>query len=90
MNFDKNDHLHRIPVAVKSIHHHLCMLSEILESDKLYPFLPSGGTQLADKEYLESLEPPTGLIVCTEEQIQKLTICFDKKYIYILKTFFIL
>ena len=35
---DENNHIERIPIAVKNIDHHFCMTSEIFESDKLYPF----------------------------------------------------
>ena len=42
----------------------------------------SNGTQIADNEYLENLENGTELIVCTEEQIQKLLVYFEiKKYL---------
>ena len=39
----------------------------------------SDGTRINDNEYLESLEKGTELIVCTEDQIQKLTIYFELK-----------
>ena len=71
--------IERIPVAVKNIDHLFCMASEIIEPDKLYLFLLSDGTRIDDNEYLESLETATELIVCTEEQIQKLSIYFDIK-----------
>ena len=42
-------------------------------------FLLSDGTQIDDSEFLESVENDTELIVCTEEQIQKLLIYFELK-----------
>ena len=42
-------------------------------------FLLSDSTQIDDNEYLSSLENGTELIVCTEEQIQKLLIYFELK-----------
>ena len=53
------------------------MASEIMEADTLHLFLLSDGTRIDDNEYLSSLEDVTELIVCTEEQIQKLPICFE-------------
>ena len=55
------------------------MASEIIEADRLHLYLLSDGTQTEDNEYLESLENGTELIVCTEEQIQKLLIYFELK-----------
>ena len=64
MNFwlnycDKNNHIKRIPLAVKNVDHIFRMASEILESDKLHLFLLSEGTRINDNEYLESLETGT-------------------------------
>ena len=42
-------------------------------------FLLSDGTRIDDNKYLSSLENGTELIVCTEEQIQKLLIYFELK-----------
>ena len=53
------------------------MASEIMEADTLHLFLLSDGTRIDDNEYLSSLEDVTELIVCTEEQTQKLLICFE-------------
>ena len=59
------------------------MTSEIIESDKLHLFWLSGGTRIDDNGYLESLETTAELIVCKEEQIQKLSIYFDmKRYLH--------
>ena len=55
------------------------MASEIIEADRLHLYLLSDGTLTEDNEYLESLENGTELIVCTEEQIQKLLIYFELK-----------
>ena len=69
----------RIPVAVKNIDHLFIMASEIIKADRLHLFLLSDGTRIDDNEYLSSLENSTELIVCTEEQIQKLLIYFELK-----------
>ena len=76
---DENHHIERIPVAVKDIDHLFNMASEIIEADRLHLFLLSDGTRIDDNECLESLENGTELIVCTEEQIQKLLIYFELK-----------
>ena len=55
------------------------MSSEIIEADRLHLFLLSDSTRIDDNEYLSSLENGTELIVCTEEQIQKLLIYFELK-----------
>ena len=76
---DENHHIERIPVAVKDIDHLFNMASERIEADSLHLFLLSDGTRIDDNEYLESLENGTELSVCTEEQIQKLSIYFELK-----------
>ena len=53
------------------------MASEIIESDKLHLFLLSDGSLIDENQYLESLEIATELIVCTEEQFQKLPIYLE-------------
>ena len=55
------------------------MAREIIEDDNLHLFLLSDGTRIDNNEYLSSLENGTELIVCTEEQIQKLLIYFELK-----------
>ena len=82
---DENHHIERIPVAVKDIDHLFNMASEIIEADKLHLFLLSDGTRIDQNEYLSSLEHGTELIVCTEEQIQKLLIYFELKRYLTLK-----
>ena len=62
------------------------MASEIIKADRLHLFLLSDGTQINDNEYLERLENGTELIICTEEQIQKLLIYFEFKRYLSLKT----
>ena len=74
-----DENIERIPVAMKNIDHLFNMASEIIKADKLYLFFLSGGTRIDDNEYLSSLENGTELIVCTEEQIQKLLIYFELK-----------
>ena len=75
---DKN-HIERIPVAVKDIDHLFNLAGEIIKAGRPHLFLLSHGTQIDDNEYLSSLENGTELIVCTEEQIQKLLIYFELK-----------
>ena len=76
--FDEN-HIEIIPIPVKIISHLFHLASEIIKGDNLHLFLLSDGTRIDDNEYLESLENGTELIVCTEEQIQKLLIYFELK-----------
>ena len=76
---DENHHIERIPVAVKVIYHLFHLTSEIIKANMPPLFLLSDGTRIYDKEYLNSLENGTELIVCTEEEIQKLLIYFELK-----------
>ena len=69
----------RISIALKDIDHLFNMASEIIKADSLHLFLLFDGTRIGNKEYLESLENDTELIVCMEEQIQKLLIYFELK-----------
>ena len=64
---------------MKDIDHLFHLAIEIIEADRLHLFLLPDGTRIDDNEYLESLEKGTELIVCTEEQIQKLSIYFELK-----------
>ena len=73
---DESHHIERIPVAVKNIDHLFNLASEAIMADRLYLFLLSDGTRIDDNKRIESLENGTELIVCTEEQIQKLLIYF--------------
>ena len=79
LNYSDKNHIERIPIGVKDIDHLFLLASEIIEADTLHLFLLSGGTRIDDNVYLESLENGTELIVCTEEQIQKLLIYFELK-----------
>ena len=64
---------------MKNIGNFFHLASEIIKADRFHLFLLSNGTRIDDNEYLESLENGTELIVCTEEQIQKLSIYFELK-----------
>ena len=78
LNYCDGNHIERIPIAVKNIDLLFRMASEIIESDKLHLFLLSDGSRIDENQYLESLEIATELIiVCTEEQFQKLSIYFE-------------
>ena len=55
------------------------MISELLESDKIDLLLLSDSNQINDNKNLENLEIATELIVCTKEQMQKLSIYFYLK-----------
>ena len=79
LNYCDKIHIEKIPVAVKDIDHLFNMASEIIEADNLHLFLLSDGTRIDDNEYWSSLENGTELIVCTGEQIEKLSIYFEIK-----------
>ena len=64
---------------MKNIDNLFHMASEMTEADRLHLFLLSDCTRIDEDEYLSSLEDATELIVCTEEQIQKLPIYFELK-----------
>ena len=82
LNYCDENHVQRIPIGVKNIDHLFHMATERLESDRLHLFLLSDGTRIYENEYLSSLETATESIVCTEEQIQKLSIyCELKRYL---------
>ena len=74
-----DENIERIAVAVKNIDRLFRMASKIIEADGLHLFLLSDGTRIDNNEYLSSLENSTELVVCTEEQIQKLLIYFELK-----------
>ena len=79
-----DDHIERIPIAVKNIDHFLNMASQMIEADNLQLFLLSDGTRIEDNKYLSSLGNGTELIVSREEQIQKFLIHFGlKRYLSI-------
>ena len=79
LNFCDENHVERIPIAVKNIDHLFHLASEIIEADRLHLFLLSDGTRTDENEYLECLETASELTVCTEEQIQKVSIYFELK-----------
>ena len=77
LNYCDENHIERIPIAVENIGHLFHLASQIIKADRLHLFLLSDGTRIDDNEYLESLENGTEFIVCTEEQIQKWSVCFE-------------
>ena len=79
LNYCDENHIERIPIVVQNIDLLFRLASQIIEVDRLHLFLFSDGTRIDDNEYLDSLENGTELIVCTEEQIQKLLIYFELK-----------
>ena len=86
LNYCDKNHVERIPIRVKDIDHLFNMASEITEADNLHLFLLSDSNWIDDKKYLESLENGTELIVCKEEQIQKLLTYFELKRYLSLKS----
>ena len=65
---------------MKNIDHLFNLASEMIGADNLHLFLLFDGTRIDNNEYyLSSLENDTELIVCTEEQIQKLMVYFELK-----------
>ena len=85
LNYCDKNHIERVPIAVENIDHLFRLASEIIEADRLHLFFLSDGTRIDEDEYLSSLEDDTELIICTEEQIQKLLICFELKRYLTLK-----
>ena len=79
LNYCDKSHIERIPIAVKDIDHLFNLAGEIIKADSLHLFLLSDGTRIDDNKYLESLENGTELIVCTEEQIEKILTYFELK-----------
>ena len=79
LNYCDENHIERVPIAVENIDHLFHLASQIIKADRLHLFLLSDGTQIDEDEYLSSLEDSIELIVCTEEQIQELSIYFELK-----------
>ena len=79
LNYCDKNHIEKIPVAVKNIDNLFNLASKILGADNLHLFLLFDGTRIDNNEYLSSLENGTELLVCTEEQIQKLMVYFEVK-----------
>ena len=86
LNYCDENHIQRIPIAVENIDYLFRLASEIIEADRLHLFFLSDGTRINEDEYLSSLEDDTELIICTEEQIQKLLIYFELKRYLTLKS----
>ena len=78
LNYCDENHVERIPIDVKNINHLFHLASEIIQADRLHLFLLSDSTP-DENEDLSSLEKGAELIVCTEEQIQKLSNYFELK-----------
>ena len=76
LNYGDENHLERIPIAVKNINHLFHLANQIIEAYRLHLFLLSDGARIDEDEYLNSLKDTTELVVCIEEQIQKLSIYF--------------
>ena len=79
LSYLDENHIERISIAVENIGHLFHLANQIIEADRLHLFLLSDGTRIDDNEYIESLENDTELIICTEEQNQKLPIYFELK-----------
>ena len=79
LNYCDENHIETIPIPVKNIGLLFHLASQIIKADRLQLCLPSGGTRIDDNEYLGSLENGTELIVCTDEQIQILSIYLELK-----------
>ena len=77
LNYCDKNHIEKIPVAVKNLDHLFNLASEMIGAYNLHLFLLFDGTRIDKNEYLNSLESDTELIVCTEEQIQKLMVYFE-------------
>ena len=86
LNYCDENHIERIPIAVENIDYLFRLASEIIEADRLHLFLLSDGIRIDEDEYFSSLEDGTELIICTEEQIQKLLIYFELKRYLTLKS----
>ena len=85
LNYCDGNHIEKIPIAVKVIDHRFRLDSEIIKDDNLHLFLLSDSTRIDDYEYLKNLENDTELIVCTEEQIEKISIYFELERYFNLK-----
>ena len=54
LNYCDENHVERIPIAVKNINHLFHLASEIIEADRLHLFLLSDGTRTEEDEYLNA------------------------------------
>ena len=59
LNYCDENHVERIPIAVKNINQLFHLASEIIEVDRLHLFLLSDGTLTDEDEYFMSLENGT-------------------------------
>ena len=84
LNYCNENHIKKILIGVKDKDHLFYMASEIIEADNLHLYLLPEGIRIDNNEYLSSLENGTEFIVCTEEQMQKLSVYFGlKRYLSI-------
>ena len=82
LNYCDENHIERIPIAVRNIDHLFRLASQIIAADRLHLFSLSDSTRIDSNEYLESLENGTEFIICPERQIQKLSVYFEiKRYL---------
>ena len=79
LSYCNENHIEKIPVVVKNIDHLFNLASEMIWADNLHLYLLFDDIRIDNNEYLSSLENGTELIVCTEEQIQKLLFYFELK-----------
>ena len=79
LNHYNENHIEKSPVAAKDTDHLFNLASEMIVADNLHLLLLFDGTWTDSNNYLSSLENGTGLIKCTEKQIQKLLIYFELK-----------
>ena len=68
LNCCDENHIKRIPIAVKNINHLFHLASEIIEADRLRLLLLPDGTRIDDNEYLESLENITVLLLASRNK----------------------
>ena len=76
LNHCDGNHVELIPTAIENIDYIFHLTSQIMEADRLHLFSLAGGPRIDEDEYLSSLEDGTELIVCTEEEIQKIVDLF--------------
>ena len=71
LNYCNENHIERIPVAVKNIDQLFNLTSEMIRADNLYLFLLFDGTRIDNNEYLSSLENDAELIVSVRRNKSK-------------------
>ena len=73
LNFCNDNQIDRIDANVQNIDHIFNLAIEIMgTAGRFYLFLFSDGTRIDGNNYLETLKNGTELVVCTEEQVNKL------------------